>query len=177
MPTAPKTWARLRAPVLCITGTGAGTGVPLARGGRISTPAPVPGDPPVIADKYNVIYVGHVFLSDERTMMRTDFNPSNILGSLGFPQQVRTPYFTGNSPFFPDTGEFTEWTAASGGAGAGQTLTNDQKNQLIGQDVTTTTTSFVMTADAFGGFGQYYSPGGEFIVDIGKLDKIPLPTP
>lgn len=177
MPTALKTWARVRAPVLCITGTGAGEGVPLAKGGRISTPSPIPGQPSVIADKYNVIYVGHVFLSDERTMMRTDFNPSNILGSLGFPQQVRTPYFTADSPFFPNTGEFTEWTAAGLGSGAGQTLTDDQKNQLIGQTVTTTTTSFIMTADAFGGDGQYYVPGGEYVFEIGKLDKIPLPTP
>jgi len=175
MPTAPKTWARLRAPVLCITGTGSGTGIPLARGGRISTPAPVPGDPPVIADKYNVIYVGHVFLSDERTMMRTDFNPSNILGSLGFPQQVRTPYFTADSPFPPNTGSFTEWTSSGIGSGAGQTLTNDQKNQLIGETVTTSTSSFVMTGAAFNGDGQLYSPGGEFIFEIGKLDKIPLP--
>jgi hypothetical protein len=58
----------------------------------------------------------------------------------------------------------------------GHSLTDDQEKQLIGQDVTTTTTSFVMTTDAFNE-GQYYVPGGEFIVEIGKLDKIPLPTP
>jgi hypothetical protein len=119
--------------------------------------------------------VGNVFLSDERTMMRTDFNPSNILGSLGFPQQVRTPYFTANSPFFSRPGSFVEWTAG-GVSGAAQTLTDDQKNQLIGQTVTTTTSSFLMTADAFGD-GQYYSPGGEYVFEIEKLDKIPLPTP
>jgi hypothetical protein len=58
----------------------------------------------------------------------------------------------------------------------GHSLTDDQEKQLIGQDVTTTTTSFVMTTDAFNQ-GQYYSPGFEDIVEIGKLEKIPLPPP
>lgn len=172
MATALKTWAKVRAPVLCITGTGSGVGIPLARGGRISTPAPVPGDPPIIADTYNIVYEGPIFLGDQQTMMRTDFNPSTITGAVGIPAAVRTPYFTADSPFFPDTGEFTEYTAANVGGDFGQTLTNDQKNQLIGQEVTTTTTFFVMTADAFGGFGQSYTPGSEYIVGIGNLTEV-----
>ena len=176
MPTALKTWARVRAPVLCITGTGVGEGIPLAIGGRISTPSPIPGKPSVIADKYNVIYEGNVFLSDERTMMRTDFNPSNILGTLATPALVRSPYFTANSPSFTfRPGSFVEWQAM-GPTFVGHSLTDDQEKQLIGQDVTTTTTSFVMTTDAFNQ-GQYYSPGFEDIVEIGKLEKIPLPPP
>ena len=176
MPTALKTWARVRAPVLCITGTGVGEGIPLARGGRISTPSPIPGQPSVIADKYNVIYVGHVFLSDERTMMRTDFNPSNIVGTLSTPASVRSPYFTANSPSFTfRPGSFVEWQAM-GPLVVGHSLTDDQEKQLIGQDVTTTTTSFIMTTDAFSE-GQYYFPADLYIVEIGKLDKIPLPPP
>jgi hypothetical protein len=171
MATALKTWAKVRAPVLCIRGTGSGVGIPLARGGKISTPG-VPPAPPIVADTYNIVYEGPIFLGDQQTMMRTDFNPSTITGSVSAPAAVRTPYFTADSPFFPDTGEFTEWTAATLGNDAGQTLTNDQKNQLIGQEVTTTTTFFVMTADAFGGFGQSYTPGSEYIVGIGNLTEV-----
>ena len=163
MPTALKTWARLRAPVLCITGTGAGVGIPLAKGGRIITAG-------VIADTYNVTYEGPVFLSEQKTMLRTDFNPSNITGTTGFPQGVRSPYFTADSPFSSSSGNFIEWS--SGGSVPSQTLTEDQKEQLIGQEVYTTTTFFVMTTDAFNSGGQFYTPGSEYIVSIGHLEEV-----
>lgn len=164
MPTALKTWARLRAPVLCITGTGLGVGIPLAKGGRISS-----GTPPVVKDTYNVVYEGPVFLGENKSMLRTDFNPSNITGSTGFPQGVRTPYFTADSPFISNPGAFGEWQSLN--IAGVQTLTNDQKDQLIGQDVQTTTTTFTMTSNAFNG-GQTYTPGFEDIVSIGNLDDV-----
>jgi len=163
MPTALKTWARLRAPVLCITGTGAGVGVPLAKGGRVFISG-------VATDTYNVVYEGPVFLSDQKTMMRTDFNPSNITGTTSLPAAVRSPYFTANSPFFDGPGNFIEWS--SGGSVPTQTLTEDQKGQLIGQTVTTTTTFFVMTSAAFNLSGQGYTPGYEDIVEIGNLTLV-----
>jgi len=169
MATALKTWAKVRAPVLCITGTGSGVGIPLARGGKISTPSPVPGDPPIIADTYNIEYEGPIFLGDQQSMMRTDFNPSTITGSVGTPQSVRSPYFTADSPFPGNPGSFVEWQA--GGSVVGQTLTDDQKDQLIGEVVTTTTTFFNMTSNAFNG-GQTYSPGYEYIVSITKLTEV-----
>lgn len=164
MPTALKTWARLRAPVLCITGTGSGVGIPLAKGGRIITAG-------VISDTYNVTYEGPVFLSEQKTMLRTDFNPSVITGSTGSPASVRTPYFTANSPFIDSTGNFVEWTSGVA-ATTTQTLTEDQKAQLIGQEVTTTSTFFVMTSDAFTYTGQAYTPGFEYIVSIGNLTQV-----
>jgi hypothetical protein len=157
--------------VLCITGTGAGVGIPLAKGGRISTPPVVPGDPSVIADTYNVVYQGPVFLGAQQTMLRTDFNPSNIVGSTGFPQAVRSPYFTGDAPSFTSNpGSFSEWQAM-GPFTAGHSLTLDQEEELIGQTVTTTTASFTMTTNAFN-FGQSYTPGGEYIVEIGNLTEV-----
>ena len=169
MSTALKTWARLRAPVLCITGTGAGVGIPLAKGGRISTPG-VPPAPSVVADTYNVVYEGPIFLGDKETMLRTDFNPSNIIGTIGTPAAVRTPYFTADAPgFTPNPGTFAEWQAM--GSVPAQTLTDDQKDQLIGQDVATTTALFTMTTDAFNG-GQSYTPGFEDIVTIGNLTEV-----
>ena len=163
MSTALKTWARLRAPVLCITGTGAGVGIPLAKGGRISASG-------VVADTYNVVYEGPIFLGDKETMLRTDFNPSNITGTLGTPAAVRTPYFTADAPgFTPNPGTFAEWQAM--GSVPAQTLTDDQKDQLIGQTVTTTTASFTMTTDPFNG-GQSYTPGFEDIVTIGNLTEV-----
>lgn len=163
MPIALKTWARVRAPVLCITGTGAGVGVPLARGGRLFISG-------VATDTYNVTYEGPVFLGEQQTMLRTDFNPFNITGSAGFPQQVRSPYFTADSPFFSNPGTFVEWTAGSVPTSP-QTLTEDQKAQLIGQVVTTTTTFFNMDSEAFGQ-GQFYTPGFEYIVTITNLTQV-----
>ena len=169
MATALNTWAKVRAPVLCVTGTGSGVGIPLARGGKISTPG-VPPAPSVIADTYNIVYEGPIFLGDQQTMMRTDFNPSTITGSVGFPSQVRTPYFTADSPSFtPNPGSFGERQALE--SVPGQTLTDDQKDELIGEVVTTTTTFFNMTTDAFN-YGQTYSPGFENIVSIGKLTEV-----
>jgi hypothetical protein len=171
MATALKTWAKVRAPVLCITGTGSGVGIPLARGGRISTPAPVPGDPPIIADTYNIVYEGPIFLGDQQTMMRTDFNPSTITGTVGSPQSVRSPYFTANSPSFTfRPGSFVEWQAM-GPLVVGHSLTLDQEEELIGELVTTDSTFFNMTADAFAE-GQYYSPSGSFVVSITKLTEV-----
>jgi hypothetical protein len=170
MATALKTWAKVRAPVLCVTGTGSGVGIPLARGGKISTPPPVPGDPSIIADTYNIVYEGPIFLGDQQTMMRTDFNPSTITGTVGTPAAVRTPYFTADSPSFtPNPGSFGERQALD--SVPSQTLTDDQKGELIGELVTTTTTSFNMTTDAFNG-GQTYSPGFEDIVSIGNLTEV-----
>ncbi len=163
MSTALKTWARLRAPVLCVTGTGSGVGIPLAKGGKISTAG-------VVADTFNVVYEGSIFLGDKETMLRTDFNPSNITGTLGTPAAVRTPYFTADAPSFtPNPGTFAEWQAMS--SVPAQTLTDDQKDQLIGQDVATTTALFTMTTDAFNG-GQSYTPGFEDIVTIGNLTEV-----
>lgn len=165
MPTALKTWARLRAPVLCITGTGAGVGIPLAKGGRIFG-----GTPPAARDTYNVVYEGPVFLGADETMLRTDFNPFNITGTTGTPAAVRSPYFTADAPSFtPNPGTFAEWQAMSGTPS--QTLTDDQKAQLIGQDVETTTALFTMTSNAFNG-GQSYTPGFEDIVSIGNLTEV-----
>lgn len=171
MPTALKTWARLRAPVLCITGTGAGVGIPLAKGGRISTPG-VPPAPSIIADTYNVVYEGPVFLGAQKTMLRTDFNPSNIIGTTGLPAAVRSPYFTGDNPFpGSNVGNFVEWNAI-GPFVPSQTLTEDQKDELIGETVETTTATFAMTSAAFN-FGQSYTPGFEYIVSIGNLTEVP----
>lgn len=171
MPTALKTWARLRAPVLCITGTGAGVGIPLAKGGRISTPG-VPPAPSIIADTYNVVYEGPVFLGAQKTMLRTDFNPSNITGTTGSPASVRSPYFTGDNPY-PGTnvGNFGEWNGL-GPSVPSQTITEDQKDELIGETVETTTATFAMTSAAFN-FGQSYTPGFEYIVSIGNLTEVP----
>lgn len=163
MATALNTWARLRAPVLCITGTGSGVGIPLAKGGRISTAG-------VISDTYNVVYEGPIFLGEKETMLRTDFNPFNITGTTGTPAAVRSPYFTGDAPgFTPNPGSFAEWQAMSGTPS--QTLTEDQKGELIGQDVETTTALFAMTSNAFNG-GQTYTPGFEYIVSIGNLTEV-----
>jgi hypothetical protein len=163
MSTALNTWARLRAPVLCITGTGSGTGIPLAKGGKIVVSG-------VVTDTYSVEYEGPVFLGENKSMLRTDFNPFNITGSSSMPSLVRTPYFTGNNTYpFALIGSFVEWQMQSG-VGQ-QTLTEDQKDQLIGQTVTTTTTSFTMTAAAFTA-GQTYTPGGEYIVSIGNLTEV-----
>lgn len=163
MATSLNTWARVRAPVLCITGTGSGVGIPLAKGGKISTGG-------VVTDYYSVDYEGPVFLGTDESMLRTDFNPFNIVGSSSTPQQVRTPYFTGDNPWpFGLTGSFVEWSVQSG-VGP-QTLTEDQKDQLIGQVVNTTTASFTMTADPFNG-GQSYSPGYEYIISIGNLTEV-----
>jgi len=162
MATALNTWARLRAPVLCITGTGAGTGIPLAKGGKVSTGG-------VITETFSVEYEGPVFLGADKSMMRTDFNPFTILGASGTPALVRTPYFTGDSPYSGNPGAFVEWQAAS--SVPSQTLTEDQKSQLIGQTVNTTTASFTMTTDAFNG-GQTYTPGYEYIVSIGNLTQV-----
>ena len=161
MATALNTWAKLRAPILAVTGTGAGVGIPLARGGRISSGG-------VVADTYNIVYEGPVLLSEQYSMFRTDFNPANITGTTGFPQQVRSPYFTANSPF-SNPGSFVEWNAG-GPFVASQTLTDDQKGELIGRLVTTTTTFFNMTSDAFN-FGQSYTPGAEAIVSIDDLTQ------
>jgi hypothetical protein len=163
MATALKTWAKVRAPVLCVTGTGSGVGIPLARGGKISTAG-------VVADTFNVVYEGPIFLGDQQTMMRTDFNPYTITGTVGTPAAVRTPYFTADSPSFtPNPGSFGERQALD--SVPAQTLTDDQKGELIGELVTTTTTSFTMTTDAFNG-GQTYSPGFEDIVSIGNLTEV-----
>lgn len=164
MATRLKTWARVRAPVLCITGTGAGVGIPLAKGGRISTSG-------VIVDTSNVVYEGPVFLGEQQTMLRTDFNPLNITGTTATPAAVRTPYFTADSPSFtPNPGSFGEWQSLVVAPGA-QTLTEDQKGELIGQDVETTTALFTMTSNAFNG-GQSYTPGFEDIVTIGNLTEV-----
>jgi hypothetical protein len=171
MATALKTWAKVRAPVLCVTGTGSGVGIPLARGGRISTPAPVPGDPSIIADTYNIVYEGPIFLGAQQTMMRTDFNPSTITGTVATPAAVRSPYFTANSPSFTSRpGSFVEWQAM-GPFIVGHSLTLDQEEELIGELVTTDSTFFNMTADAFAE-GQYYSPAGLFVVSIGNLTEV-----
>jgi hypothetical protein len=163
MATALKTWAKVRAPVLCVTGTGSGVGIPLAKGGKISTSG-------VVADTFNVVYEGPIFLGDQQTMMRTDFNPYTITGTVGTPAAVRTPYFTADSPSFtPNPGSFGERQALD--SVPAQTLTDDQKGELIGELVTTTTTSFTMTTDAFNG-GQTYSPGFEDIVSIGNLTEV-----
>jgi len=169
MATALKTWAKVRAPVLCVTGTGSGVGIPLARGGKISTPG-VPPAPSVVADTNNVVYEGPIFLGDQQTMMRTDFNPYTITGTTSFPSQVRTPYFTADCPsFLPNPGSFGERQALE--SVPAQTLTDDQKGELIGEVVTTTTTFFTMTTDAFN-YGQTYSPGFEDIVSIGNLTEV-----
>jgi hypothetical protein len=111
-----------------------------------------------------------VFLGADKSMLRTDFNPFNITGSSSMPSLVRTPYFTGNNLYpFALSGSFVEWQMQSG-VGQ-QTLTEDQKDQLIGQTVTTTTTSFTMTGAAFTA-GQTYTPGGEYIVSIGNLTEV-----
>ena len=163
MATALNTWARVRAPVLCITGPGAGVGIPLAKGGRISTGG-------VITNTFSVEYEGPVFLGADESMLRTDFNPFNIIGPTGTPSLVRTPYFTGDNPWpMGPLGTFVEWSVQSG-VGP-QTITEDQKAQLIGQTVTTTTASFTMTTDAFSG-GQFYTPGFEYIVSIGNLTEV-----
>lgn len=159
MATALNTWARVRAPVLCIKGTGSGVGIPLAKGGRISTAG-------VVTDTFSIEYEGPVFLGADKSMLRTYYNPFTIVGSTGTPAAVRTPYFTANSPFFSNPGTFGEWQSLN--IAGVQTLTNDQKDQLIGQDVETTTTTFTMTANAFNG-GQNYTPGFEDIVSIGNL--------
>lgn len=160
MPTAVKTWAKVRAPV-GTDGTG-GTTVLQAIGGLLF----VMGIP---KDLNNVIYEGPVYLTTQETLLRTDFNPYTNIGTYGFPQQVRTPYFTANSPL-PLIGSFVEWTATSTVLND-QTLTEDQKGQLIGQIVTTTTGSFTMTSDAFF-TGQIYTPGFEYIVEIGNLAQV-----
>jgi hypothetical protein len=163
MATSLNTWARVRAPVLCIKGTGAGVGVPLAKGGRISSGG-------VTTDTFNVEYEGPVFLGADKSMLRTYYNPFTIVGSAGFPQGVRTPYFTGDNPDpFGNLGSFTEWASQSGLST--QTITEEQKAQLIGQTVTTTTASFTMTTAAFSG-GQSYTPGFEYIVTIGNLTEV-----
>lgn len=161
MPTALKTWAKVRAAV-GTDGTGGST-VLLTRGGLLF----ILGVP---KDLNNVIYEGPVYLSTQETLLRTDFNPFTNIGLVSTPQQVRSPYFTANSPFSPGTGSFVEWTAGSTSGGT-QTLTEDQKGQLIGQTVNTTGSSFTMTSDAFAA-GQLYTPGFEYIVSIGNLTEV-----
>lgn len=163
MATALNTWARVRAPVLCITGTGSGVGIPLAKGGRISTGG-------VVTDTFSVEYEGPVFLGADKSMLRTYYNPFTLIGTAGTPSLVRTPYFTGDNPDpFGNLGSFTEWASKSGVST--QTITEEQKAQLIGQTVTTTTASFTMTTAAFSG-GQAYTPGFEYIVSIGHLTQV-----
>jgi hypothetical protein len=161
MATSLNTWARVRAPVLCIKGTG--VGIPLAKGGRISSGG-------VVTDTFSVEYEGPVFLGADKSMLRTYYNPFTLIGTAGTPATVRTPYFTGDNPNPSGIlGSFTEWASSSGIST--QTITEEQKAQLIGQTVTTTTASFTMTTAAFSG-GQSYTPGFEYIVTIGNLTEV-----
>lgn len=107
-------------------------------------------------DKCNIEYTGAIFVSsDGNTPMRTYWNP----------------YFTGFffMPFFTASiwpGIFIEYHAYLAGQ---QVLTDDQKNQLIGQSVTITGGSFTMTSSAFMAGGQTFGSGTPPIVSIGNL--------
>ena len=144
-----KTWARLRCPI-GTEGTGGST-IMTASGGETYN---------------NVVFSGAIYLSTELTMVRTYFNP------FWSSAVIRYPYFTANSPFSGTLGNFGEWTAMqTSGSSTDQTLTDEDKDELIGQTVTFDDAStLTITSGAFD-YGQSHA-SGIYIASIGNLTQI-----